>query len=124
VAPADLREVIRLYGLRNWVEQSYKQTRQELGWADFMVRDDRAIRRHWQLVYCAFSFCWRDWFARQAQQETPTAEARVEDTAPEQGQPGGAASPPFRSILAASTSSRQELAGSLDLPLALVAGLV
>jgi len=124
VAPADLREVIRLYGLRNWVEQSYKQTRQELGWADFMVRDDRAIRRHWQLVYCAFSFCWRDWFARQAQQETPTAEARVEDTAPEQGQPGGAASPPFRSILATSTSSPQELARSLDLPLALVAGLV
>jgi len=124
VAPADLREVIRLYGLRNWVEQNYKQTRQELGWADFMVRDDRAIRRHWQLVYCAFSFCWRDWFARQAQQETPTAEARVEDTAPEQGQPGGAASPPFRSILAASTSSRQELVGSLDLPLALVARMV
>jgi hypothetical protein len=22
------------------------------------VRADLAIRRHWQLVYCAFSFCW------------------------------------------------------------------
>ncbi|HYE37174.1 hypothetical protein [Methylocaldum sp.] len=30
----------------------------ELGWADFMVRSDRAIRRHWALVCCAFSFCW------------------------------------------------------------------
>jgi hypothetical protein len=30
----------------------------ELGWADFMVRSDRAIRRHWTLVCCAFAFCW------------------------------------------------------------------
>ena len=29
-----------------------------MGWADFQVRADRAIRRHWQLVCCAFSFCW------------------------------------------------------------------
>ena len=49
-APADLAEVVRLYGLRNWVEQGYKQVKQELGWADFMVRSDRAIRRHWQLI--------------------------------------------------------------------------
>src|SRR5579885_798340 len=37
-----------------------------------MVRTDRAIRRHWQLVCCAFTFwqlvccaftfCWRHWF--------------------------------------------------------------
>ena len=58
VEQAPLEEVVRLYGLRNWVEQSYKQTKDELGWADFMVRSDRAIRRHWILVYCAFSFCW------------------------------------------------------------------
>ena len=34
-APADLAEIVRLYGLRNWVEQGYKQLKQELGWADF-----------------------------------------------------------------------------------------
>jgi hypothetical protein len=56
---ADLAEVVRLYGLRNWVEQSYKQVKGELGWADFMVRGDVAIRRHWHLVCCAFSFCWQ-----------------------------------------------------------------
>lgn len=39
-------------------EQSYKQMKDELGWADFMVRSDRAIRRHWILVFCAFAFCW------------------------------------------------------------------
>ncbi len=31
-----------------------------------MVRSDRAIRRHWQLVCCAFSFCWQAWFAEEA----------------------------------------------------------
>jgi hypothetical protein len=65
-APADLAEVVRLYSLRNWVEQGYKQVKHELGWADFQVRSDRAIRRHWQLVWCAFCFCWRAWFADQA----------------------------------------------------------
>ena len=53
---APLGEVVRLYGLRNWVEQSYKQMKDELGWADFMVRSDRAIRRHWTLVCCALPF--------------------------------------------------------------------
>ena len=61
-APADLAAVVRLYGLRNWVEQGYKQVKGELGWGDFQVRTDRAIRRHWALVCCAFSFCWRVWF--------------------------------------------------------------
>ncbi len=56
--------MVRLYGLRNWVEQGYKQVKGELGWADFQVRSDRAIRRHWTLVCCAFSFCWRAWFAQ------------------------------------------------------------
>lgn len=55
---ADLAEVVRLYGLRQWVEQGYKQVKQELGWADFQVRSDRAIRRHWEVVCCAFCFCW------------------------------------------------------------------
>jgi DDE superfamily endonuclease len=69
LAPADLAEVVRLYGLRNWVEQGYKQVKHELGWADFQVRSDRAIRRHWTLVCCAFSFCWRAWFAEHAAEQ-------------------------------------------------------
>jgi SRSO17 transposase len=56
--PAPLTEIVRIYGLRNWIEQGYKQMKDELGWADFMVRSDRAIRRHWTLVCCAFAFCW------------------------------------------------------------------
>ena len=68
---ANLAEVVRLYGLRNWVEQGYKQVKGELGWADFQVRSDRAIRRHWALVCCAFSFCWQALLAEQPAQPIP-----------------------------------------------------
>src|SRR5215216_615333 len=74
LAPADLGEVVRLYGLRLWVEQGYKQVKGELGWADFQVRSDTAIQRHWHLVCCAFTFCWWAWFqaaSREAAAPTP-----------------------------------------------------
>ncbi|MFE7216458.1 hypothetical protein ACFY0A_42360 [Streptomyces sp. NPDC001698] len=45
-------------GIRNWIEQSYKQVKDELGRADFQVRSDAAIHRHQTLANCAFSFCW------------------------------------------------------------------
>lgn len=51
-------EVVRLYGLRAWVEQSYKQVKNSLGWAQYQVRSKRAVQWHWVLVYCAFTFCW------------------------------------------------------------------
>jgi DDE superfamily endonuclease len=73
---ADLADIVRLYGLRNWVEQGYKQVKGELGWADFQVRSDRAIRRHWALVCCAFSFCWQAFLAEHpAQPELPGVQA-------------------------------------------------
>ena len=55
---ADLAEVVRLYALRNWVEQSYKQVKNSLGWAHYQVRKAISIRRHWQMVCLAFNFCW------------------------------------------------------------------
>src|SRR5206468_2172422 len=64
LATASLAEVVRLYGLRMWVEQSYKQVKGALGWAEYQVRSDQAIRRHWTLVCCAFTFCW--WHASHA----------------------------------------------------------
>jgi len=70
-APADLAEIVRLYGIRNWIEQSYKQVKTELGWADFQVRPDMAIRRHQALVHCAFSFCWDIWFGDPSTNDTP-----------------------------------------------------
>jgi len=70
---AQLAEIVAAYGLRNWVEQGYKQVKDELGWADFQVRSDRAIRRHWTLVCCAFSFCWHAGQAALAPAEAPAA---------------------------------------------------
>jgi hypothetical protein len=40
LAPADLSEIVRLYGLRMWVEQSYKQVKHVLGWSDYQVRSE------------------------------------------------------------------------------------
>jgi hypothetical protein len=75
LAPADLAEIVRLYGLRMWVEQSYKQVKHVLGWSDYQVRSDLAMRRHWQLVCLAFSFCW--WaYGRSPTDEEP-AETRT-----------------------------------------------
>ena len=54
-AEADVAEVYRLYSLRDWIEHFYKPAKHELGWADFQVRSERAIVRHWQLVMLAFT---------------------------------------------------------------------
>jgi hypothetical protein len=123
-APADLAEVVCLYGLRNWVEQGYKQVKHELGWADFQVRSDRAIRRHWQLVCCAFSFCWQAWFAEHPAQPAaaepaaaPTGAARGERT----GQPRR---PAHGGLLAGDAAPGARLADPLGRAGALVAGVV
>jgi SRSO17 transposase len=121
---ADLAEVVRLYSLRNWVEQSYKQVKHELGWADFQVRSDRAIRRHWTLVCCAFSFCWRAWFAehpppgpRSDEPAAAQAAVRGEGT----GQHGGQARD---GGLAGDATPGARLADPLGRAGALVAGVV
>jgi hypothetical protein len=82
--PADLAEIVRLYGLRPWIEQSYKQIKDELGWADFQVRSDRAIRRHQTLVNCAFSFCWDQWFTPPGPLDATAPDPRP-DEGPERG---------------------------------------
>jgi SRSO17 transposase len=121
-APADLAEVVRLYSLRNWVEQSYKQVKGELGWADFQVRGDRAIRRHWQLVACAFSFCWRAWFAEHPAQPAPTEPATTAPTGATRGETTG--QPSHAGLLAGDAAPGARLADPVDRARALVAGVV
>ena len=87
---AGLAEITRLYAIRNWIEQGYKQVKDELGWADFQVRSDVAIRRHQALVNCAFSFCWDAWFADHPPRQ-PSAAPRPEPGRGERGRP-----PPHR----------------------------
>ena len=93
---AGLAEIVRIYGIRHWIEQSYKQVKDELGWADFQVRSDVAIRRHQTLVNCAFSFCWNAWFADPppCPQRPRTGPARGERGASRRPAPAGAPSWP------------------------------
>jgi hypothetical protein len=46
-APAAVAAVVRLYGLRVWVEQSDTPVTQPLGWAPSQGRAALALRRHW-----------------------------------------------------------------------------
>lgn len=48
------QEVGNLYGLRNWVEYGLKQSKNELGWADFRVTDYSRIERWWEMVMSAY----------------------------------------------------------------------
>ena len=131
---ASLEEVIRLYGLRMWIEQSYKQVRETLGWADYQVRSDRAMRRHWQLVCCAFSFCWyhhshsltdqirlpeSGWCQTASQQEQPP---EIRSGVGEKNERLRGRSAP--SLLAQSPARGESLVGAVDSAAALLAGLV
>jgi SRSO17 transposase len=49
-------QVYEIYRLRDWIEHFYKPVKHELGWADYQMRPERAIVRHWQLVMLAYTF--------------------------------------------------------------------
>ncbi len=122
---ADLAEVVRIYGIRHWIEQSYKQIKDELGWADFQVRSDTAIRRHQTLVTCAFSFCWDTWFAQPPPQETvPASTPPQPEETQDRSERGTIHTPPAPpGQLAQSDPRRPVLARPLDHPPTLLAGL-
>lgn len=127
-------EVVRLYGLRMWVKQSYKQVKYALGWSEYQVRRDRAMRRHWQLVCCAFSFCW----SHQAHPAVakPHSMARAQESAalaePQEATPdarsggkkGARKGCTTSAQLAASVTSRPGVARTLGLAQTLLAGVV
>jgi hypothetical protein len=118
---ASLAEVVRIYGIRHWIEQSYKQVKDELGWADFQVRSDVAIRRHQALVNCAFCFCWATWFADHPPQHDSAA-PRPEPGRGERGHPRRR--PAAGAVMATGTARGARLAFPLDRTAALVAGMV
>jgi SRSO17 transposase len=135
-AAADLAEIVRLYGLRMWVEQSYKQTKYALGWSEYQVRSDVAMRRHWALVCCAFSFCWYN--LRQQNLEgvpvlgeavsrpaavasAPAPASPAEAGRGENGPPAAGASP---ALLASGLARGARLVGALDHAVALLAWVV
>jgi SRSO17 transposase len=122
---ADLCEVVRIYGLRQWVEQSYRQIKGELGFSDFQVRRDHAIRRHWELVLCAFCFCW--WaYTREHEAVLLDPASDVHSIAEEAGgkrkaSRGGRTS---FSVVAGSSAAGARMAGAVGNALALLEGVV
>ena len=128
--PAEVAEVVRLYSLRSWIEQSYKQVKNTLGWAHYQVRSDSAIRRHWQLVCCAFTFCW--WANTDLlleEQAPPGVVLRREETAltsasaVERGKKGKR-KPPSSSVLTTGTKKGEDAAGAVRNALALLEGVL
>ena len=119
LAPAGLAEIVRLYGLRMWVEQSYKQVKHRLGWSQYQVRSDRAIRRHWELVCCAFCFCW--WahgveMLHESRSAPPQTDATAET-------PVARGKNPAQRVLAGGTPSGAQLAAAVGAAHTLVASL-
>ncbi len=125
--PAEVAEVVRLYSLRSWIEQSYKQVKNSLGWAHYQVRSDPAIRRHWQLVCCAFTFCW--WANTDLlEEEAPPGVVLEEETAltsasaVERGKK--AERKRASSVLARGTKKGEDVAGAVRNALALLEGVL
>lgn len=50
-----LDEIGDAYGDRTWIEYGLKQSKDELGWADFRVTDYKQIERWWEIVMSAFT---------------------------------------------------------------------
>jgi hypothetical protein len=123
LAAASLAELVRLYGLRTWVEQSYKQVKYSLGWAQYQVRSDAAMRRHWTLVCCAFTFCW--WQTSHDQDADPPllSDPATQPTAPPPKKKRRTQPSP-QLILAARSAPSQSLARTLHSAQAVLAGLL
>lgn len=128
---ADLAEVVRLYALRNWIEQSYKQVKNSLGWAHYQVRKDISIRRHWQMVCLAFSFCWwesSDFLEAEAspgvileeEEPVPPAETRTADGGKKERRPTEATMP----LVASRPAESEGVAGAIRNAHALLEGVL
>ncbi len=116
---ADLAEIVHLYGLRMWVEQSYKHVKHVLGWSDYQVRSDIAIRRHWEIVCCAFSFCW--WAYGRLPTEEP-AETENDPTSAESAGRGKKAAQGM--LLAGDLEGGKGVVGALYNALAILEGVL
>jgi SRSO17 transposase len=118
LASADLAEIVRLYGLRMWVEQSYKQVKHALGWSQYQIRSDVAIRRHWELVCLAFSFCW--WaYGRLPIEEPEDTEKKALPT-----DSAGREKKAHPSVLAADIEGGKGMVGAVDFAEAVLEGVL
>jgi len=54
IANLNYKQVGEIYKNRGWIEYGFKQSKSELGWADYRVTDYAAIQRWWELVMVAY----------------------------------------------------------------------
>jgi hypothetical protein len=106
---------------------SYKQVKNSVGWAHYQVRSDLAIRRHWQLVCCALTFCW--WANTDVilEEEAPPGVVLEEEissstSSVERGKKGERKS--ASSVLARGTKKGEDVAGAVRNALALLEGVL
>ena len=48
--------IVDTYSQRNWVEVFYREVKGWLGLKEYQVRGGKSIKRHFTLVYCAYTF--------------------------------------------------------------------
>ena len=85
---------------------------------------DLAIRRHWTLVCCAFSFCWYHHSRSAESGNGPVETDPVADEARGGGKKQQRDSPPAASLLASSPPGGAGLAGAVDHAMALLERVV
>jgi SRSO17 transposase len=122
LAEANPAEVYELYRLRDWIEHHYKPAKHELGWADFQVRSERAIVRHWLLIMLAFTF---SLLVGAALPAAPQLEPLLElESAPAPAQVASGEKIRTKNRLAGHTPSGPPLVVSLGTPSGVLAQLV
>jgi len=121
-------QVYELYRLRDWIEHYYKPAKHELGWADYQVRPERAMVRHWQLVMLAYTFSLL--VGAMPASAVPAAAAVPSSAAPAETAPGKKisalrADEPRRRIRGAGRLERHVAPGAqLALPVGAAAGVL
>ena len=48
--------IVKTYSQRNWVEVFYREVKGWLGLKEYQVRGKRSLKRHFVLVFCAYTF--------------------------------------------------------------------
>lgn len=51
------RTMGNMFGLQTWIEDGFKQAKDDLSWADCRLTDAASIERWGEMVMCAYRLC-------------------------------------------------------------------
>ena len=77
------KRILKTYARRSKIEAFYRDSKQNLGFEDYQLRDLRAIKRHWCLVFLAYSLLVRGLWGTDGKATTkrsPTLGERIAST--------------------------------------------